>query len=58
MAKWRLINKRTGKEAGIVDDKDLEITKNHPHTKGKYEFEKIEEPTKPVGVKKAKSAEK
>lgn len=51
-AKWKLINKKTGKESGIIDDSQKSITQNHPHTRGKYIYEPVEEPEKPAGVSK------
>lgn len=52
--KYRLINKKTGQPAGIVDEEEKKVTELHPHTRGKFVFEPIKEPAKPAGVKKAK----
>lgn len=53
--KYRLINKKTGQTAGIVDEEQKKVTEMHPHTRGKFLFEVINEPAKPAAVKKAKS---
>jgi hypothetical protein len=50
--KYRLISKKTGKQSGIVDEDQKKITQQHPHTKGKYIYEPIDEPKKPVAVSK------
>jgi hypothetical protein len=50
--KYRLISKKTGKQSGIVDEDQKKITQHHPHTKGKYIYEPIDEPKKPVAVSK------
>ena len=56
--KWKLIKKSDGSKAGIVDEKQKQITETHPHTKGKYTYEPIKEPAKPAGVNKKATKDK